>query len=752
MVNSDSVTPVADPLWLCTDLDGTFVEGDPKSRRQLYAALERDPAAHLVFVTGRGLESVIPLLSDPTLPSPEFIIADVGGTVVAAPSLRPVQPLQSEIDRRWPGSQAVLERLTGIDGLARQDVPQERRCSFYVSDESLVDIVRERVTPLGCDVLHSAGCYLDVLPGGVDKGSTLAALLAMLEVEGDQVLVAGDTLNDLALFDTDLPGVVVGNAEPALREATADRPNVLQAQGGGAAGILEALERRPRRALPVSPVQSLGDAPLVMVYHRLPFDEVHRGDRVHRRRPRSPNGIIPTLTSYFRMGRPGAWVAWSLQPSRDPEGFETHVPIDADTMPGVRAARIALTQADVTRFYKTFSKEALWPVIFSFLGQAVFKDDDWRHYVEINRLFAERTADEAAEGAVVWIHDYNLWMVPGILRRLRPDVRIVFFHHTAFPPPDVFNVLPWRREIVGSLLQCDYVGFHIPRFAENFVEVLRAHAPLKIVERQPCAPRFRSYGCALGLDEMTTVVESEHRRIGIGAHPVGIDLARIETLLDRPEIQERIASLVGEFAPRRTVLSLERLDYVKGPLEKLEAFELLLERHPDLHGQVVLINVCTPPAEGMAAYKSVREKVDRAVGRINGRFSRYDWTPIRYFFRSLPFEDVLAHYAVADVAWITPLRDGLNLVAKEYVATKAARDGGGVLVLSEFAGAAVELHGALLTNPYDITDMMQTLHRALTLTEDERRDRLARLTEIIRRHDHEAWGDAFLQAAAPDLR
>lgn len=738
---------IADPLWLCTDLDGTLLGGDASARRVLYAALERHPDLHLVFVTGRGLESVLPLLSDPTLPTPDFVVADVGGTVVAVPSLAPVQPLQSDIDRRWPGAQAVLARLRGLPGLVRQDVPQERRCSFYATDPELIEEVAARVAPLDCHVLHSAGQYLDVLPAGVNKGATLSALLAQEGVEATDVLVAGDTLNDLTLFETGLPGVVVGNAEPALRAATASTPGVLQAEGAGAGGILEALRERGRIAAPDAAPAARGDAPLVVVYHRLPFDEVRRAGKVHRRRPRSPNGIIPTLLSFFGTGAPGAWVAWSLQPSREPEGFETHVSIDPESMPGVRAARIPLTQNDVTRFYKTFSKEALWPVIFSFLGQATFKDDDWRHYLEINRLFAERAAAEAADGALVWIHDYNLWMVPGYLRRLRPDVRIAFFHHTAFPPVDVFNVLPWRREIVGSLLQCDYVGFHIPRFAENFVDVLRAHAPVEIVRRVPCAPRFRSFGCALGLDTMTTAIRSEQRTIGIGAHPVGIDLERIATLLAAPGVQRRIADLRQEFGPRRTVLSLERLDYVKGPLEKLEAFEHLLEEHPDLHGQVVLINVCTPPAEGMAAYKAVRLKVDQAVGRINGRFSRYDWTPVRYFFRSLPFEDVLAHYAVADVAWITPLRDGLNLVAKEYVATKAASGGTGVLVLSEFAGAAVELHGALLTNPYGTTDMMQTLYRALTISDEERRDRLARLTDIVHHHDHTAWGREFLRAA-----
>lgn len=738
--------------WLCTDLDGTFLDGPASARTRLYQLVRQAPDLRLVFVTGRGIESVLPVLGDPTVPTPDFVVADVGATVVRAPSLEALQPLQAELAGSWPGRHSVEECLGDLPGLQPQGVPQERRCSFLLRDPAMVPRIRKLVAPLACDVLYSAGRYLDILPAGVNKGSTLLRLLDLLSADPAKVLVAGDTLNDLALFETGLPGVVVGNAEAELLLATRDRDEVLHATGHGAEGILEAITADAPAAVTKRASETVfGDAELVIVYHRLPFDEVHQAGHVQRRRPRSPNGIIPTLEGFFSQGHRGSWVAWSRQPSREPDGFEPRVRVDAEAFPNLWASRIPLTKRDVTVFYKEFSKEALWPIIFSFLGQANFRRDHWNHFVEVNRLFAERAATEAAPGAVVWVHDYNLWMVPAFLRPLRPDVRIAFFHHTAFPPPDVFNVLPWRREIVGSLMQCDHVGFHIPRYAENFAEVLRAHAPVKTLERTTCTPRFLSYGCALGLGEMTSTVEVNGREIRLSANPVGIDVERIAGIVARPGVQRRIRKLQEELGDRHCILSIERLDYVKGPLEKLQAYERLLEDHPDLHGRIVLINVCTPPADGMTVYKSVRLKVDEAIGRINGRFARVDWTPVRYFFRSLPFDEVLAYYAVSDVAWITPLRDGLNLVAKEYVAAKAAHGSPGTLVLSEFAGAAVELHDAIRANPYDVADMADVLYRALTIDPGEREGRMRRLVEVVSRYDHRAWSRTFLAEAAPDL-
>ena len=184
---------------------------------------------------------------------------------------------------------------------------------------------------------------------------------------------------------------------------------------------------------------------------------------------------------------------------------------------------MALSKEEVDIFYKRFSKEAFWPTLHTFWERARFDEDDWQVFLKVNRAFAERTAKEAAEGAVVWLHDYNLWMVPGYLRELRPDLRIAFFHHTYFPSADVFNVLPWRRQIIGSLLQCDYIGFHIPRQVENFVDVARGVTPLQTVSRQNCAPRFVTYGCAVGLERMTTAVDTGSRVVKLGAHPVGLD-------------------------------------------------------------------------------------------------------------------------------------------------------------------------------------------------------------------------------------
>lgn len=741
-------------LVLATDLDGTLLAGTHEARRRvrdLFAAAAEAPAdarPTLVFVTGRGLETVMPLLSDPTIPSPDYIIADVGATVVDR-ELRPVEPIQHELTSHWPGSQAVLRALSGFPQLVRQSVPQERRCSFLATEDAVTPALQAAVEALGCELLFSAGRYLDVLPRGVGKGAALRRLAAVAGFDPASVVVAGDTLNDLSMFEAGFRGVVVGGAEPALVERVRRNARVHVASLEGCGGILEGLARHGMplgAAAAPSAEPVLGEAELVMVYHRLPYDELVVDGVTLQRRPKSPNGIMPTLLNFFAGGRKGSWVAWSQQASRTPAGFETHVAVDPQRYPQLKAARIALTGEDIELFYKKFSKEAFWPIIFSFPDKAEFHQAHWERFLEVNRLFAEQTAREAAHGATAWIHDYNLWMVPAFLRPLRPDLTIAFFHHTAFPSSDVFNILPWRRDIIGSLLQCDYVGFHIPRYVENFVDAVRSFAPVEVAGSVPCAPRFLTYGCALGVDRMMTAIEVGGRRVALGAHPVGTDVQLIRRLADSSEVQRQLLELDGLLEGRTGIVSIERLDYVKGSLEKLQAFERMLERHPELLGKVTLLNIVTPAASGMEIYDSLREELDRTVGRINGRFSTLDWVPVRYFYRSLPFEDVVAHYAACGIAWITPLRDGLNLVAKEYVATRHAVGRPGVLILSEFAGAAVELHGALLVNPYDANAMSETLYQAISMGADEVAYRAARLAMIVDEHDVTRWGEGFLAA------
>lgn len=743
-------------MLLATDLDGTFLAGHPEQRLRLYQLINAHPQIKLVFVTGRGLEVVMPLLSDPSVPTPDYIICDVGATVVDGRTLKPIQPLQAEIDARWPGERTVAQALGSFAGIERQEVPQQRRCSYFCAPGTVDSDLQAIADSLGCDVLYSADRYLDILPRGVNKGSTLDALVCAQDFDRDAVLVAGDTLNDLSMYRQGFRGVCVGESETALLEATRARAGVLHARSPGCGGILEAIAHfgflGPAGIDAQLPdADAPGRSELVMVYHRLPYEEVNEGGRVLRRPPSSPNGIIPTLLSYFGDGRPGAWVAWSVHDPRKAIPFEVHTSVDRDRYPQLVAARVPLTKDDVDVFYKRFSKEAFWPTLHTFWERAQFRDEDWRVFLKVNRLFARRAAAEAAEGAVVWLHDYNLWMVPAVLRELRPDVKIAFFHHTYFPSADVFNVLPWRREIIGSLLQCDYIGFHIPRQAENFLDVVRGVAPLTVLEQRNCAPRYLTYGCAVGLEEMTTAFEVHGRRIGLGAHPVGLDVGRIRAILERPETRARIDELREGLGGTRMILSVERLDYTKGTLEKLVAFERLLDEHPELQGEVSLLAVCVPAAKEMTIYDGLQTQIEQAVGRLNGRFSRVGWTPVQFFFRALPFDEVVAWYATADVMWITPLRDGLNLVSKEYVATQGILDGRGVLVLSEFAGAAAELHGAVLTNPHDGADLAAQLHHAITMDPTEAATRLRELFSIVEHNDIRRWGRDFLAAVSGEL-
>ncbi len=429
---------------LATDLDGTFLGGRQADRLTLYRRLRAPGAPRLVFVTGRGVESVLPLLSDPLIPQPEFIIADVGATIVAADGLRPVAPLQWEIDREWVGEAAVLAAIGSLPGITRQAVPQERRVSFLAEDPGVVDAVRDRVRDLPVDVLLSADVYLDILPRGVSKGRALERLVDHLGIPREHVLVAGDTLNDLSLYEHDFPGVVVGHSERALVDATTGMARVHHAQAAGAGGILEALRTLEPDGFFAGDNQPAvsGDAQLVVVYHRLPYEERVVDGVVGRHAHTSPNGIIPTLLGCFAGGRHGSWVAWTTH-GGDAGGPTTHALVDEDRYPNLVAARVPLAAGDVERFYKKFSKEAFWPVIFSFVDRAQFSADDWEHFCTINRLFAEAAAAEADDGALVWIHDYNLWMVPGYLRQLRPG------------PQDRF--LPSYRVPAGRCLQRDPV-------------------------------------------------------------------------------------------------------------------------------------------------------------------------------------------------------------------------------------------------------------------------------------------------------
>lgn len=737
-------------MILATDLDGTFLGGSQHHKEHLYRIIRENKDFKLIFVTGRGMESVLPLLNDPVIPRPDYIICDVGATILHGATLEPIQPIQNHIESKWPGKQAVMSILADVKGLRLQTVPQQRRCSFLFDDRLVMEQVSLLEKQLGCDIILSDNRYFDVLPSNVNKGSTLQALCDQLRVPVEKVLVAGDTLNDLSLYGIGFKGVIVGEAEAALTEAATRLNDVYHAGASGAGGILEAMQHyddfRPFYKHKDPPQSAPGESTqLVMLYHRFPFETVEENGQQIRRTPKSPNGILPTLTNFFKTGRHGLWIAW--QEKQEDDQPEENFYIDQELYPHLQASPLLMDKTDINIFYKLFSKEAFWPAIFSFIEKVQFNHDHWQHYLAINKRFAEKAAAEAEPNAMVWIHDYNLWMVPGFLRQLRPDLTIGFFHHTAFPAANTFNIIPWRAEIIGSLLQCDYISFHIPRYVENFVDVVKSLMPVKIRETVNCAPRFLTYSTAMGIGTMTTEIETGRRKVRLGANPVGVHVDYISELMEKEEMKAMIEDLKKSTSGKKTILSIERLDYVKGPLEKIKAFGEFLDENPALHGKVELINICTPPAKGMKIYDQIQADLEQAIGQINGRYSRIDWVPIHFFFRSFSFEEVLAYYAVADVAWITPLRDGLNLVAKEYVAVQGQNpESEGALVLSEFAGASVEMPDAILTNPYDNRSMMQSLLRALVMNKQERQIRMQRLYQNITHYNIEFWADEFMEA------
>ncbi len=481
-------------------------------------------------------------------------------------------------------------------------------------------------------------------------------------------------------------------------------------------------------------------ADLVIVYHRQPYEEVEVDGRVERRENKSPNGIVPTLKSFFgRAGGRGSWVAWKLAEDPSNPEFEPVVEI-TDSFGTYDVSRLPLTAEQVSSFYHITSKEAFWPILHSFKDKYNYDPVDWPVFREVNWAFAEAAANEAAEGAMVWVHDYNLWLVPGYLRTLRPDVKIAFFHHTPFPSADMFNVLPWRAEIVQSLLAADVVGFHIPRYAANFLSVARSLFDVERLEEEKTRDDFLpADGMALAERITPTMIEHEGRRVAISAFPVGVDVDYIQKIARDEETAAARARVRQELGDAQMIVSVARTDYTKGNIEQLLTYERLLERRPELHAKVRLMHVSVAANRSMTAYEEVQSEIEQIAGRINGRFGAFEWQPVALIGTAIPFTELVAYYQAADVAWITPLADGLNLVAEEFCAART--DGDGVLVLSEFAGVAVLLSDAVITNPFSGKAMDAAIDQALAMDEESRRARMVQLRRKVAKYDIRAWAE-----------
>ncbi len=482
-----------------------------------------------------------------------------------------------------------------------------------------------------------------------------------------------------------------------------------------------------------------------MVYHRAPSDADALAGATHA--SNSPNGIIPTLRAIFGPGRAGLWVACTrVEDAGGGRNASTARVQGGD--PAICLHGVPLSASDIETFYHRFSKEALWPVVCSSPGHVRFAEAQWDAFAEVNRRFAEAVADVVTPDATVWVHDYNLWLVPGLLRRLMPAARIGFFHHTPFPAADIFAILPWREAIVRSLLDCDLVGFHVPHYANNFAAAAANLVGARVSREVEVPSRYLTVGTPLSTSRMASELELGARRIALDAFPVGVDSARIDALRATAAHARRVEAIRRELPGQQVVLSVDRLDYVKGSVQKLLAYERLLDRHPEYRGAVAFVCVVAPAADAISVHRSVRAEVDALVGRINGRFSTLAWTPVRYFYQPLSFERVVSWCEASSIAWIAPLRDGLNLVAKEFVA--ASGGDGKVLVLSEFAGAHVELKHAVTVNPYSPRSMDDGLRAALEMPAAARRRRMREMDRIVRSSTADRWAADFLARLVPD--
>jgi trehalose 6-phosphate synthase len=460
-------------------------------------------------------------------------------------------------------------------------------------------------------------------------------------------------------------------------------------------------------------------ADLVIVANRLPVDRVVNPDGSTDWR-RSPGGLVTALEPVMR-ANDGAWIGWPGGTDQDLEPFVED---------GLSLVPIPLSESEIEEFYEGFSNATLWPLYHDVVAKPEFHREWFDAYVTVNRRFAEKAAQVAAEKATVWIHDYQLQLVPAMLRELRPDLRIGFFLHIPFPPAELFQQLPWRRQILEGLLGADLVGFQRPGAAQNFVRLVRQRVGHKTHRDMVYLP--------------------DGRTVLAGAFPISIDCAGLEELARSETVQQRVKELREQLGnPEKVLLGVDRLDYTKGIYARLRAFsELLAEGHLDVE-DAVFVQVATPSRERVEQYRVLRDDIDRLVGRINGDLGRIGRPAIHYMHSSYPREEMAALYQVADIMVVTPLRDGMNLVAKEYVACRFNDDG--ALVLSEFAGAADELRQAFLINPYDINGMKSTMLEAINARPRDLQRRMKAMRKTVSEHDVSDWASGFLEALSQEL-
>ncbi|MBN2512916.1 MAG: bifunctional alpha,alpha-trehalose-phosphate synthase (UDP-forming)/trehalose-phosphatase [Sedimentisphaerales bacterium] len=457
---------------------------------------------------------------------------------------------------------------------------------------------------------------------------------------------------------------------------------------------------------------------LIILSNRLPVNVVRDKDQLHLQP--SVGGLATGLASY-RKSSDCIWIGWPGVPreglsTADRKGIQSQ-------LQELKCVPVHLSASDVCDYYEGFSNKTLWPLFHYFQLFTIYEQSYWQAYCRVNQLFLDAASKVVRPDDTVWIHDYQLMLLPGLLREKFPDLSIGFFLHIPFPSFEVFRLLPWRRQILDGLLGADLIGFHTYDYVRHFLS---------------------SASRLAGLDHTTGQIQFGARQIQVDAFPMGIDYPKYARAVQSPRVNRFVRSFRAKTHRRKVILSVDRLDYTKGILQRLEAYDLFLTENPKYARKVVMIVLAVPSRTGVEHYEKLRNRVDQLVGRINGRHATFGWVPIWYMYRALSFERLTALYAVSDVALITPLRDGMNLIAKEYIA--ASSDGKGVLILSEMAGAASELPEALMVNANDKQAIAAAIREAIEMpeAEQERRNRL--MQNRLSRYTVRRWARDFLDS------
>jgi trehalose 6-phosphate synthase len=732
------------PLAILCDLDGTLVPfaGAPEDARPspdvvaLVQRLGELAGVTLAIVSGRPkdwLERFFPAAS--TLLVAEHGAQRRGGGAweqLGGFDAAPLKGLASELDRlaaRYDG--ALVERKTTTVAVHYRQVSRGHRGALLVEVYGAIDAF--------CGLHPSferleGRLVVEVRPSSVHKGSavpwvrTTAGKDARLVAFGDDVT---DEHMFVALAGAD-EGVVVRHgdarrsAAPWELDGTDDVVAVLSWIHGVRAAKTPVPTVLPRRIETSARGGTGAPRDLVVVSNRLPDLRHVEGDEGDRQR--NVGGLVSALEPALRK-RHGMWLGWSGRTVPDsaplPSGLLEDQGASDASGAGVQLASLDYKESWYRSYYGGFCNGTLWPLFHSFPSRVTFSDDGWRAYLQVHEAFADVTRTLATPRAMLWAHDYHLLLFARAMRRRGHGGPIGHFLHIPFPSLDMFSMLPWASEILDAMLDYDLIGFHTPGYVANFLACVSALLPAEVAD---------------------DVVQLRGRKCHVAAMPIGI-LPDAFQEPPEPFAIEEVLGLMRSLGDAALVLGVDRLDYTKGIPERLIAFGRLLELHPEWRGKVSLVQVSVPSRADVPLYAEQRATIESIVGRINGEYGEAAWVPIRYLYRSYPRAQLAQLYRAARVGYVTPLRDGMNLVAKEYVAAQDPETPG-VLLLSQFAGAAVEMKDAVLTNPYHADGMARDLDRALRMPIEERKARHAKLLASVQRSNAVTWADGFLDALA----